>query len=45
MSKTAADVREGLGTPPPILRPKLTLTGLRDQTTSFQSRSFPKLLN
>ena len=41
MLKTAADVREGLATPPPILR----LTGLRGQNTSFQSGSFPKPLS
>jgi len=44
MSKIAADVREGLGAPPPILRPKLRLTGLKGQNTSFQSGNFPKPL-
>lgn len=45
MSKTAADVRDGLGTPPPTSRPKLRLTGLRGQNTLFQSGSFPKPLS
>ena len=44
MSKTAADVRDGLGTPRPISRPKLRLTGLRGQNTLFRSESFPKPL-